>query len=321
VCDRIRQYILLPLLGLIAIALSGCHEETSQLRVGTNMWIGYEPLYMARELGYYRDTSIKLIEMNNATEVSSALRAGLLDAAALTLDEALTVKQDAPDLQVVLVMDSSAGADILLGQPEIADLPDLRGKRIGVETTAVGAILLQAALEKAQLSVQDVEIVSLPVDEHLEAFESKRIDAVVTFDPVRSRLLQLGAHPLFDSRAIPNRIIDVLVIHQSTAEQHGKQLRKLIEGHFAALAYFAQHPADAKNSVAARIKTTPAQVADMLGGIHIQDRSENIALLSGTPSPLNRLAEQIADVMTSNKMLSKMVELHNLSDPRWVKQP
>lgn len=42
-------------------------------------------------------------------------------------------------LQVALICDVSAGADVLLAPPAIANLAALRGRRIGVESTALGA--------------------------------------------------------------------------------------------------------------------------------------------------------------------------------------
>ena len=37
----------------LLLALSGCmREPETALRIGTNVWIGSEPLYLARELGH-----------------------------------------------------------------------------------------------------------------------------------------------------------------------------------------------------------------------------------------------------------------------------
>ena len=41
-------------------------------------------------------------------------------------------------------MNISAGADALVVKPQIKQASDLRGKRIGVEQTAVGAYLLSS---------------------------------------------------------------------------------------------------------------------------------------------------------------------------------
>ena len=53
----------------------GCHKEpTALVRIGTNVWPGYEPLYLARELGYYKDLNVRLVEYPSASEVIRAFK-------------------------------------------------------------------------------------------------------------------------------------------------------------------------------------------------------------------------------------------------------
>lgn len=59
----------------------------------------------------------------------------------------------------------------------------------------------------------------LEVDEHEGAFGSGKVDAVVTFEPVRSRLLARGAVQIFDRRQIPGEIIHVLVMRTDAMTQ------------------------------------------------------------------------------------------------------
>lgn len=108
------------------------------LAVGTNTWTGYEPLYLARDLGLHDGLPVRLVELGSTTQSMDALRTGQLGMAGLTLDEALTLAQEGIALKVVWVMDVSSGADALVVRPGLADLSDLRGSKVGVEQTAVG---------------------------------------------------------------------------------------------------------------------------------------------------------------------------------------
>jgi len=47
------------------------------------------------------------------------------------------------------------------------------------------------------------------------AFKKRQVDAIVTFEPVKSELLSSGANILFDSHQIPGRIVDVLVVRKN----------------------------------------------------------------------------------------------------------
>ena len=89
-------------------------------------------------------------------------------------------------------MNISAGADVIIARPPLAQVSDLRGRRVGVEQTAVGAYMLQGALQQAGLKVGEVTVVPLPIDEHVAAWRSGSVDALVTFDPARHVLLHEG---------------------------------------------------------------------------------------------------------------------------------
>jgi NitT/TauT family transport system substrate-binding protein len=105
------------------LALSGCGDKPAEpLVFGAITWPGYEPIYVARELGYLDRTPIHLAEFTNTTEVVRAFRNGKLHIAGLTLDEALSLRQSIPDLQVFMVADVSHGADALMARRDIKSL-------------------------------------------------------------------------------------------------------------------------------------------------------------------------------------------------------
>lgn len=301
---------------LFAGACSGPPEEP--LRVGTNIWPGYESLYLARSLELYPQKTIHLVELPSATAVLQTLAAGALDAACLTLDEALAARARGLDLQIILVMDISAGGDVLLVRPPIKSLAELRGKTIAVENTAVGAILLDGALQAAGLQVDDVILKFTSVDEHEQAYTSGEVDAVVTFEPVRSRLLTKGAQQLFDSSQIPERIVDVLVVSRKVAGTRASQLQTLVKAHFAALDYRREHTADANRRMAPRHGVTPDQMAALFNGIIIPGLAENRRLLSGNPPPLEETARQLIAVMYRAGLLRNNIDVTGMMQPRFL---
>lgn len=304
---------LFGLLLLVAL-LTGCGQPPVQpLRVASNVWPGYEPLYLARSLGYYPEGSIRLLELSSATQVLHELRNATIDVAALTLDEALSLVAEDYSIRVALVLDISNGADALLAQPDIPNLKALRGKRVGVEDTAVGALMLASALDTAGLEVSDIQPVHLTADEHQRAYEQGQVAAVVTFEPTRSRLLAEGARVLFDSSQIPGRIIDVLVVRAGLEAQHQEQLRALIAGYFHALDYQREHPLDAAERMRPRLRLEPAEILKSYDGLQQPDVSENRRLLSGHPAPLDSRAAALAGFMYRHGLLRREIEISSLA--------
>ncbi len=302
------------LLFLIA-SLSGCDIKPQKpLRVGTNVWIGYETLYLARNLGYLENTPIKLIELPSATDVSRAFRNHMLEVAALTLDETLALLQTESDIRAILVMDISNGADTLIAQPDIDSLAKLKGKSVGVENTAVGAILLDGALSAARLQPVDIKIIPITADKHLQAFIDKKIDAVVTFEPVKQQLLSLGGKELFNSTQIPGRIIDILITRETIIQQRSDDLKQLLSAYFEALQYLHNNPQKSADIIAPRLNLDKQQVLPLYNQISIPDVKQNLTWLKRDHARLLSLSKQLTQLMLEKKLLFKEVDFSMLPD-------
>jgi NitT/TauT family transport system substrate-binding protein len=294
----------------LMLALASCGGGEATLSIATNRWPGYEPLYLARELDYFDGAGASLVELPSASRVIDAFRNEHVNAAALTLDEALLLAQDEIPVKILLVTDISNGGDAVMARSEIKSLADLAGKRVGVESFALGAYMLSRTLETAGLKHADIRIVPLTVDQHEEAYKSGLVDAVVTFEPVRTKLLAEGAHVLFDSSRIPDEIFDVLVIREDFAARHPEQVAHLQEAWFRALDYLREQPQDAAERMAKRLDITAPQFLESLHGLRIPDHEENMRLLHGANPALIEPANRLVKVMVEGKLLR--VEL----DPR-----
>ncbi len=295
----------------IFLVLAGCSDErTTPLMVGTNIWPGYEPLYLAQAQGLYSDRDIRLVQHPSASEVIRAFRNGAIPVAAVTLDEALLMLADGMQIKVILVIDSSAGGDVILGRPPIIKMEDLRGKHVGCEASALGAFVLCRAAELHGLDChKDMSVVDLEVDEHETAFSNGAIDAVVTFEPIRTRLLASGAKLLFDSREIPNEIIDVLVVRPEVIRDRKLQLKKLLDGWFRALAYMDAHPVEAAAIMGPREQLSGQQFTAALSGLKILKRADNLIMLRGPQPRIAQAAAKLASFMEQRGLLPNPVSL------------
>lgn len=304
---------------ICTLTLASCIKEPPPLRVATNVWPGYETLYLARSLGYYDNTPIRLVDYPSGTEEVKAYRNGEIEVAGISIDQALALAATQPELRIVVVMDVSEGGDVILGKPEIPNLPAIKGKRVGVESTALGAFIITRALGQKGMSPKDVKIVSLQVSEHERAFKNGLVDAVVTFGPARAKLLAAGAKVLFDSSQIPGEIVDVLVVRAELITSQLKALQALVNGRFRALEYLQKNPQDAVRRIAPRTGVTPEQFLESLKGLRQPDLQENQRLLSRIEPALVNATQQLSQVMLENKLLPKAIDTAPLLDDRLVK--
>src|SRR4029434_8349004 len=104
-CATHRACAVLGLVVLV-LALSACtREREPPLRIGTNVWIGSEPLYLARDLQYFDRDAVQLVEYHSASEVSRAFRNQAIDGMVISLDELFVLAVDELQPKVVVVVD------------------------------------------------------------------------------------------------------------------------------------------------------------------------------------------------------------------------
>lgn len=313
-----RRLGLKTVLALSALPLLACQGREPLLRIGAHDWPGYAPLFLARELGYMNPSQVRLHELTSATNALQALSAGAIDAAGLTLDEVLTARAEGLTLTAALIFDFSAGADVLLAHPALASLADLRGRRIGAESSAVGAVMLDAALTAAGLDPSAVQVVPLTVDRHEAAFLTGEVDAVVTFEPVAHHLERRGARRLFDSSSIPGRIVDVLAVRPTAISASPMALRGLLKAYFHSLDYLAAHPRDATRIMGAQLALEPEATLTALAGLQQPDLALNQRWLRGAEAELPRRASELAALMVARRLLPGPVSLAGIGNGNFL---
>ncbi len=260
-------------------------------------------MFLAHARGLLQPDTLRLVEVPNATASLRALAAGTLEGAGLTLDEVLGARARGLMLRVVAVFDVSDGADVLLASPDITSLPALRGRRVGVEHSATGALMLDAALQAAGLTPADVRMVPLAFDEHATALRSSKVDALVTFDPVRSQLLSAGAQLLFSSAQVPGLIVDVLAVRPEAVHSHATHLRALVAGVLQARSLWLQDGADSAARMAPRLQLPPAEVVQAFGRLQLPDLAANHRWLAGPAPELMATSERLIAVMQRAALL------------------
>lgn len=301
---RTRRGFLAAALALVG--LPGCGGSPAPLlRVASHVWPGYETLPLARQMGWLDEGAVRLVELLSATDSLLALNNGSVEAAALTLDEVLAARAQGLELRVPMIFNISAGADALIARPEIDSLPALAGKRVGVEHSAVGALMLAEVLRRADLPRSALHLVPLTIDAHRQAYLDGRVDALVTYQPTLGQLERAGARRLFDSAAIPGRIVDVLAITPAALERSREGARQLVAAHFRALAWLRDHPADAHARMAQRLGLDADSVAEALAGLELPDLDGNRRWLLHTPAHLDTVAAELAALMWRERLLPR----------------
>ncbi len=310
----IRPWGTIPL-ALAAPWWAGC-SSAAPLRVGIHPWIGYESLSLAQDFKWL-PSGVELVATQDMADSSRALQSGNLDAACTTLDEVLRLRGLGLPLTVALVFDVSAGADMLLVRPNIHTLANLEGKRIGVEPGALGALVLGSVLRSAGLARSAVTVVDLPTEAQLVAWRKQEVDAVVTYESTATMLQREGAQRLFDSRQMPDTIVDVLAVRPERLKGRGDTVKALVASHFRGLAHLQGSRQDALYRIGARQGMTPQEVQLALAGVIFPTLEANWQYLA-VHGRLQIAATALSTLMLQAGLLQQHDAMDGITNARWL---
>lgn len=320
---RVRRSItrLAVLVGLVLVlpVLTSCSKEVvPPLRIASSPWPGYEPIYLARDLGYLSKDKVNVFELPSSDITMESFRNHSADMATLTSDETIDLLASGVKLRILYVMDVSNGADAVMASPKIKTLADLKGKRIVIENLPLGVYMLSRTLNAAHLTREEVTVIPSAESKHPEMYKQGKGDAFITFDPFKTQMAALGAHVLFDSSKIPNEIFDVMVVHEEVFQARREEVCSIAQQWFRALDFIKQSPDEAAARIRKRLGASEAEYRAMIGGIVTPSREENLRLLSGPTPAILEPAKTLVEVMLKEGQLQHEVDVRNALDKNIV---
>lgn len=264
------MHSLVPALVFAASLVSACRADREPpLRIGTVFWPSNELLFLAQDQGWLNPSEFRLVEFVDDGEVIRGFRNHAVEAAWLSMDEVLAVAQSgAVDPVILFLSDESRGGDAIVAQPDLITVTDLKDRRVAAQINSVNAYILDRALKQAGLGASNVRLVNLPPYRHLSAFRSREVDAVVTYEPVRSQIIQAGGVEIFSSASTPFEVLRVLVIRRDYLEAHEQQADTLCTAWHRAVTEVASSPIS-RSWVANRLATSDASFERMLERIRM----------------------------------------------------
>ncbi|GGW53954.1 ABC transporter substrate-binding protein [Alishewanella tabrizica] len=306
--------MLKPLLLVALLILGACSKQHESLNLAGNTWLGYQPLYLIQaryacpdcNLEVLPGRSMKITMMPSTTMVLRLLGAKQLDAAMLTLDEAISFQSNTGiAICVAAALSYSNGADAALVMPGFD--PNKQQLKVGYEETALGGYMLHRTVEKLGWPREKLAMQLLVPKNHVDALTQGQVDVVITYEPYRSQLKKQGAQVLFDSKALTGEIVDILVVQQASWAQHRELLINMIakqwqEGVTILNTFSATELAFLQQSTTLKAD----ELASALSGMQFFDAAQNEVFLI---EKLPMVIEQMNTYLLNSKQISKPAEL------------
>jgi NitT/TauT family transport system substrate-binding protein len=306
-----RRLIPLSPVALAVVWLIGGFPSPGRaepLRVAHTVWVGFGPLFIAREQGFFarEGIEVELIRIEDHTTTYAGLSSGQIDAVAAALQDAPAFSDPAEaPLVCVLMLDESRGADGILARRDIQTIADLEGRSVAVLHGSVTHFFLSVLLRDAGLTLDDLEVVDLSAEDAGEAFLLQEVDAAVTWEPWLSQGRQTEhGHVLTDTSEYPGLIVDGLLARADVFARRRGDFAAFARAWDAAVAFYEAHPDEAVAIMARHVGgwlEDPAVFADAVRGVRFYDAARNREYFGSAEKPgqIHETAQYGIDIWSS----------------------
>ncbi len=223
-------------------------QEKTEFRVAWSIYVGWMPWGYMAESGIMDKwaekygISVEIVQINGYIESINQYTAGAFDGVSATNMDTLSIPSGGGvDTTALIVGDYSNGNDAVLIKGDGASLADLAGKPVNLVELSVSHYLLARGLDSVGLAERDLAAVINTSDaDMVAAFQTADVEAVVTWNPLVSTILEMGGvSRVFDSADIPGEIIDLMVVNAETLEANPDFGRALVGAWYETMALMA----------------------------------------------------------------------------------
>lgn len=301
-------------------------NQTTSATSGSTLWIGYTPLYIAIEKGFFKAGGLDLTykDFSSGTDANAAFGAGRLEAQSNVTSEVVTMAARGIDYRIVMAADNSLGGDGILARNSITDIKDFKGKEIAAEIGGVSHFFLLQVLEEVGLSEQDVKITNVTPDAAAAAYQAGKTDIAVTYSPFlqKANQAQKDGRIIFDTSKMPTAVIDVYLFNTKFAEANPQAMQAFVQGILQGIEFLETNRDEALAIAGKRLQLSPEEVEEQLKGVRLIDLPTNLKMMSDAQSDiylLNHLNE-LSQFLLDQKQITQTVDLSEYLEPRFIKE-
>ena len=297
------------------------------LKIGTVVWIGYGPFYVAEALDLYKKHGAKvtLQFFTDPALIPPAIASGSVDGGMLTYDQVIGQVAQSIPMKVVMPIDYSNGGDAIVASKDIAKVADFKGKKVAYNPLSPSDFLLAYALQVNKMSEKDIQPVNMTPEAIPAAMASGSLPVGVTYEPNVSQITGMDGggrfHVVYSSKDAPGLITDVLVFKPEYIKANPKEITAIMRGYLDGMVYMKQNPDEAAKLIGKAMGVSAEEVKEQLTGVHnipLADMQKNFAKSKDTTS-LHASGAVIGKILIANGQIKKTPPIEETYDDSLVK--
>jgi NitT/TauT family transport system substrate-binding protein len=273
---RVGASLRKPLAGLAlgVMALTSHAADVTPMKIGTVVWIGYGPFYVAEKLDFFKKYNLKvsLQVFTDPALIPAAIASGAVDGGMLTYDQVVGQVAAGRPQKVVMPIDYSNGGDAIVADKSITKIAEFKGKKVGFNPLSPSDFLLSYALKVNGLTDKDITPVNMTPEAVPAAMASGQLQIGVTYEPSLSQIVSQGGGKKFkvvySSKDAPGLIADVLVFDEKVIKAKPTEISGVIKAYLDGIAYMKAKPDDAAKIIGKFMGVSAKEVKEQLTGVY-----------------------------------------------------
>lgn len=324
---RVRTLVAAAAAGAMLCVAAAPAQAVTTLKIGTVVWIGYGPFFVADALDLYKKYNLK-VSLHMFTDpalIPPALDSGAVDGAMLTYDQVVGQVAQGKQHKVVMPIDYSAGGDAIVADKSITKIAQFKGKKVGFNPLSPSDFLLTYALKTAGLSEKDITPTSMTPEAVPAAMASGQLTIGVTYEPSLSQIISQGDgkkfHVVFSSKNAPGLIADVLVFTDAFIKAKPAEIKGVIQAYLDGMAYMKKEPDKAAEIIGKAMGISAKEVKEQLSGVHNLPLSEmpKAFVKSKETTSYYASGEIIGNLLKAKGQITTIPATEATIDPQFVK--
>jgi NitT/TauT family transport system substrate-binding protein len=300
-------------------------QAAETLKVGTVVWVGYAPFYVADALDLYKPygLSVQLQFFNDPALIPSAMLGGALDGGMLTYDQVIGSAAKGLKHKVVMPIDFSNGGDAIVADKSITSVAGFKGQKVGFNPLSPSDFLLAYALKSNGMTEKDIQPINMTPESIPGAMASGSLPIGVTYEPNVSQILGMPGekfHVVYSSKDAPGLITDVLVFDEAVITKRSVAIKAMMQGYLDGMAYMSSNPDEAAVIIGKVLGVSAEEAKEQMGGVYnipLAEMAKNFIPSSETTSFFGSGAV-IGQLLKDNGQIPVIPDFANTFDTQFV---
>jgi len=326
-----RYIVLVLIIALGSVLVAGCggttepaENEPVQFKIGHCTWVGYGPLYIAQEKGFFEDHNIQpeMVIIEDESQYAAAILANEIQALGNVVDREVIHYANGAPISFVCAMDQSYGGDGIIASADIQSVEDLAGKTVGLDKSSTSYFFFLAIIDKYNVDESTIDIQEMTAGDAGAAFVAGRLDAAVAWEPWLTNAGQReGGHVLVSSRDFPGMIVDVISMRQDFVEENPEAVQGLVDAWNEAIAFYNENPEEGNQIMADALGLTGEEIVEMVEGVEFMGLQENIDFFDNEAAEgtIYSLTDLAVEFWTEKGIIETEVKAEDIIKPEFVK--